>query len=88
MKPRLHTPEQIIKKLREANAGIAALDGSTGFASYCSWVVTSSVGHCGHTHQRQDAYEAAFGLSLLKAPGRYRFRVAKQPAPLDNRRTV
>ena len=39
---------------------IDSLADQIGFSAKCRWTVSGSVGHWGHIHQRQNAYEAKF----------------------------
>ena len=34
-----------------------------GFDARCTWIVSGSVGHWGHIHQRRNRYDASFTLS-------------------------
>jgi hypothetical protein len=42
------------------------LGGEVGFISHCTWIVTGSVGHWGHIHQRQNRYVAQLTVKPIE----------------------
>ncbi|MHC5143183.1 MAG: hypothetical protein ACYSOY_06275, partial [Planctomycetota bacterium] len=51
-----------VKQVELTETEVRPLPESDGFAAQCSWVVTGSVGHWGHIHQRQNAYQAVLHI--------------------------
>lgn len=49
-----------VRDVRLVDAAHEALPGETGFISHCTWTVAGAVGHWGHTHMRENQYQARF----------------------------
>jgi hypothetical protein len=51
-----------VKQVDLTETQVRPLPESDGFTARCSWVVTGSVGHWGHIHQRKNAYQATLHI--------------------------
>jgi hypothetical protein len=51
-----------VKQVDLTETQVRPLPETDGFAAQCSWVVTGSVGHWGHIHQRKNAYQAVLHI--------------------------
>ncbi|MHC4187397.1 MAG: hypothetical protein ACYSRQ_04310 [Planctomycetota bacterium] len=55
-----------VKEVEITSSKKDSLDDSTGFSTECSWIVTGTVGHWGHIHQRKNAYDAVLSIEPIE----------------------